>query len=72
MKLPEHVRNAEVLTPVAVHTQHGGGMVDVGLGASHASSTWMAMAMQCNEHDGGSPHLQHDPMAVAVSGTTTV
>jgi len=26
----------------------------------HAQSTCMAIAIQCDDHDGGSPHLQHD------------
>ena len=49
-----------------------GGIVDVELVVSHAYSTGMAIAMQSDEHDGGSPHRPHDPIAVAVSGTTTV
>ena len=62
-KVPS-LRNV-VMTP-------SGDVVDVELMVSHASSTWMAMAIECDEHDGGSPHRPHDPMAVAVSGTTTV
>jgi cytochrome c peroxidase len=49
-----------------------GGIVDVELVVSYAYSTCIAMAMQSDEHDGGSPHRQHDPIAVEVSGTTTV
>ena len=40
-------------------------VVDVELVVSHAPSTCIAIALQCDDHDGGSPHLQHDREAHA-------
>ena len=43
------------------NTAHlGGDVVDVELVVPHAQSKCMAIAIQCDNHDGGSPHLQHD------------
>src|SRR5215470_16929397 len=42
------------------HGTHGGEVVKVELMVSHAQSTGMAMALQCDEHDGGSPPRPHD------------
>jgi hypothetical protein len=45
---------------VAPRVRHVGDVVDVELVMSHAQATCMAIAIPCDEHDGGSPHRQHD------------
>ena len=42
------------------HGTRGGEVVDVELMVSHVQSTGIAIAIQCDDHDGGRPYLQHD------------